>query len=301
MVKSMTGFAARTGEGAGHAWAWEARSVNGKGLDLRLRLPEGIDGLEPAVRAEVAKRFARGNISLGLKLDHVAGMAGPGIDPAGLTRGLSNLALVEAEAARIGVVLRPSSAADILSLRGVTETTIADSRGADSGGEALKTALLADLEPLLEALAVMRAGEGQALKEILGAQVARIEVLTGEAGVAAEARAGVQAETFRAALARVMENADGADPARVAQEIALIAVKTDVTEELDRLRAHVAAARALLAETGPIGRRFDFLAQEFNREANTLGSKSNHAGLTKVALDLKATIDQMREQVQNVE
>ncbi|MDH3264978.1 MAG: DUF1732 domain-containing protein, partial [Paracoccaceae bacterium] len=132
-------------------------------------------------------------------------------------------------------------------------------------------------------------------------QIARIEALTAEAAAEAEARAPAQAEAFRTALARVMENAEGADPERVAQELALLAVKADVTEEIDRLRAHIAAARALLNEGEPVGRRLDFLAQEFNREANTLASKSNYAPLTRVALELKAAIDQMREQVQNVE
>ncbi len=296
MVKSMTGFAARTGEGAGHAWAWEARSVNGKGLDLRLRLPEGIEGLDQQVRAEVGKRFQRGNITVGLKLERAGGASGPGIDPGGLGRALANLATVQAEAARIGVELRPSSAAEILGLRGVTETSVGE-----ADAEALKAALAADLGPLLDAMGAMRAAEGKALGDILAAQVNRIETLGMQAATAAEARAPAQAEALKAALARVMEGAEGADPARVAQEIAMIAVKTDVTEELDRLKAHVAAARELLKDNDPVGRRFDFLAQEFNREANTLASKSNYAALTQVALELKAAIDQMREQVQNVE
>ncbi len=297
MVKSMTGFAARSGEAAGHAWAWEARSVNGKGLDIRLRLPDGIEGLEQAARAEAGARLARGNVTLSLKLDRAGASAGPGIDRDGLARVLAGLAMVEAEAARAGLTLRESSAAEILALRGVTETAATP----ETDTAALREALVADLRRLLDALEAMRAAEGRALRDVLIAQVARIEALTAEAEAEAAARAPVQAEAFRAALARVMDNADGADPARVAQELALLAVKSDVTEEIDRLRAHIAAARELLNETEPVGRRLDFLAQEFNREANTLASKSNHAPLTRVALDLKATIDQLREQVQNVE
>lgn len=293
----MTGFATIAGEGAGHSWTWEARSVNGKGLDLRLRLPDGIEGLEPAVRSEATGRLVRGNVTLSLKLDRADGAAAPQLDRDGLARVLESLATVQAEAAKLGLVLRESSGAEILGLRGVTET--ASPPAADGAG--LKAALLNDLKALLDALQAMRASEGQALHDILVAQIARIEALTAEAAAEAEARGPAQAEAFRAALARVMENAEGAAPERVAQELALLAVKADVTEEIDRLRAHVAAARALLNEGEPVGRRLDFLAQEFNREANTLASKSNHAPLTRVALELKAAIDQMREQVQNVE
>lgn len=309
----MTGFAARTreapgqgadpgaGPGAGPAsawaWAWEARSVNGKGLDLRLRLPEGIEGLEAAVRAEVQARFARGNVTVSLRLDRAAGVGLSRVDAAGLTRALDALAEVEAAAAARGQMLRATSAAEILSMRGVVEA----GTSAAEDSEALKAALLADAALLLDALKQMRLAEGKALAAILAAQVDRIEALAAEAAAEAEARAPLQAEAFRAALARVIEGAEAADPARVAQELALLAVKTDVTEEIDRLKAHVAAARALLKEPEPAGRRLDFLAQEFNREANTLASKANHAGLTRVALELKAVIDQMREQVQNVQ
>jgi uncharacterized protein (TIGR00255 family) len=293
----MTGFAARTGEGEGQSWAWEARSVNGKGLDLRLRLPEGIEGLEAAVRAEVAARFARGNLTVSLRLDRAPGAAASAIDPEGLARALAALAEVGAAAAARGIALRASSAAEILGLRGVIDA----GAGTETDGAALRAALVADLGLVLDALKSMRAAEGRALHEILVGQVARIEALAAEAADEARARAPAQAEAFRAALARVMEGAEAADEGRVAQELALLAVRTDVTEEIDRLKAHVAAARALLNEGEPVGRRLDFLAQEFNREANTLASKANHAGLTRVALELKAVIDQMREQVQNVQ
>ena len=293
----MTGFASRSGAAAGQAWAWEARSVNGKGLDIRLRLPDGIEGLEAAVRAAVQKRLARGNITISLRLERAPAASGSGPDPAALAGALASLAAVEAEAARLGLELRPTSAAEVLSLRGMGETPAPD----ETATKALAAALLSDVEPLIEAIVAMRAAEGRELHGVLVAQLARIEALTAEAAAEAEARAPAQAEAFRAALARVTESAEAADPARVAQELAILAVKSDVTEELDRLRAHVAAARTLLGASEPAGRRLDFLAQEFNREANTLASKSNHAALTRVALELKAAIDQMREQVQNVE
>lgn len=294
----MTGFAARTGEAPGLSWAWEARSVNGKGLDLRLRLPEGLDGLEAAVRAEAQARFARGNITIALRLDRAAAPGAAAVDREGLERALSALAEVEAAAAARGQSLRATSGAEILAMRGVLDSS---GSAAPADPEALKAALLEDAAALLDALKHMRAAEGRALYEILAGQLARIEALAAEAAAEAEARAPAQAEALRAALARVAEAAEGADPARVAQELALLAVKSDVTEEIDRLRAHVAAARALIQEGEPVGRRLDFLSQEFNREANTLAAKANHAGLTRVALELKAVIDQMREQVQNVQ
>ncbi|HDR29098.1 endoribonuclease YicC domain-containing protein, partial [Rhodovulum sp.] len=162
-------------------------------------------------------------------------------------------------------------------------------------------ALLADLDRLIDDFTAMRAAEGAALEALLRDQLAQIADLVKDAARAAEARREHMAESLRANLARVLDNSEGADPDRVAQELAMIAVKSDVREELDRLSAHVEAARALLDADGPIGRKLDFLMQEFNREANTLCSKSQSTPLTRIGLDLKHVIDQMREQVQNVE
>lgn len=294
---SMTGFAARSGSGAGHDWAWEIRSVNGKGLDLRLRLPDGIEGLEPAVRAAVARVAARGNVTLGLKLTRAAGAEALRINPAGLAGALAALTQVEAEARRQGLVIHPASAADILALRGVTEQG-----GADLGDTApLLAALLADLDVLLADFAAMRAAEGREIGTVIAGQIDRIAALTEAAAEAAEARRPEVAAQLQANLSRVLDGAPGADPARMAQELALLAVKADVAEELDRLRAHVTAARALVRDAAPVGRKFDFLTQEFVREANTLCSKSGSARLTAIGLDLKHVIDQMREQIQNVE
>ncbi len=183
-------------------------------------------------------------------------------------------------------------------MRGVLDVAAAEEDTAP-----LLKALTAQLPELLASFNDMRAREGAALAGgVLAAQVDRIEALTAEAAALVDARADAQAETLRTALSRVMENTDGADADRVAQELALIAVKTDVREELDRLVAHVAAARELLGgDAPPRGRKLDFLMQEFNREANTLCSKAQFAELTRIGLDLKAVIDQMREQVQNVE
>jgi uncharacterized protein (TIGR00255 family) len=294
-LRSMTGFAQRRGEAEGWDWAWDIRSVNGRGLDLRLRLPDGIEGLEARVRAAVSAKVARGNVTVSLRLNRRGGGAAGRLDPDALATALAALAQVETQAEAMGVTLQHSSAADVLLLRGVMEG------GADAADEGLAERLAADLPPLLDAFDAMRAAEGAALAAILSAQVDRIAELTAAAAVEAASRAGEVAARLRENLARVLQNSDGADPARVAQELALLSVKADVTEELDRLGAHVTAARALLAAREPVGRKLDFLTQEFNREANTLCSKAGAERLTRIGLDLKHVIDQMREQVQNVE
>ncbi|MBL3583779.1 YicC family protein [Rhodovulum sulfidophilum] len=297
MLQSMTAFAARSGQTETHAWTWELRGVNSKGLDLRLRLPDWVPGLEPVVRAAVQSRVARGSVTLGLRISaRDSGHGGLQLDPMALRSVLAMLGRVEAEAAAQGLSLAPSSAVEILALRGLSDSAAPEPETAP-----LLAALSADLTPLLDEFMAMRASEGAALATVLCDHLATISTLTSRAAEVAEARRDQIEETLRASLARVMETAAGVDPDRVAQELALIAVKTDVTEELDRLRAHVAAAETLLASGEPVGRRLDFLMQEFNREANTLCSKAQSVGLTRVGLDLKAAIDQMREQVQNVE
>ena len=297
---SMTAFATSRGQGdgtlAGLSWVWEVRSVNGKGLDLRLRLPDGIEGLEPAVRAELTRRIGRGNVSAGLKLTRSTGAEGLRVNAAALSAALAAVAQVQAVAAGNGLDLAPVRATDILSLRGVTETAAPE----DTDTAALLGALMAGLGAALDDYDAMRRAEGTALATVLADQLDRIAALVAEAQSAAEARRPRAAAALAEALARVAATVD-ADPARIAQELALLAVKADITEELDRLTAHVAAARALLAQGGAMGRKFDFLTQEFNREANTLCSKAGDVALTRIGLDLKHLVDQMREQVQNLE
>lgn len=299
MTLSMTGFAARKGQGAGHGWIWDLRAVNGKGLDLRLRVPDWIDGLEASLRAELGRGLGRGNVSLSLKVarDGAAeGADGLRINPAALSAVLRALGEVEAAAMAAGVTLAQATAADVLAVRGVLDLSSVDEDTAP-----LRAAILADLPPLLADFNAMRAAEGAALQAVIAAQLDRIETLTADARREAEARREATAAALKEALVKVIANADGVDEVRLTQELALIAVKNDVTEEMDRLTAHVAAARALLAENGPVGRKFDFLMQEFMREANTLCSKAQALSLTRIGLDLKTVIDQMREQVQNVE
>jgi uncharacterized protein (TIGR00255 family) len=297
-VISMTGFAARRGAGMGHAWAWDLRSVNGKGLDLRLRLPDWIDGLELAVRAELQKAIPRGNVSLTLKLAREGGGddAAFRLNPGQLAAAFATLSQVEEAAMLAGITLTAPSTADVMQFRAVLD------QGAPEADTAtLRAALLADLPGLLADFAAMRAAEGRALGQVLSAQLDRIAALTADAADEAAKRSAVQSTQLRDAVARVLAVTDAVDEGRLAQELALLAVKTDVTEELDRLTAHVAAARAYLADPAPVGRKLDFLMQEFMREANTLCSKAQSLALTRIGLDLKTVIDQMREQVQNVE
>ena len=299
MTISMTGFAARKGQNAGFGWAWDIRSVNGKGLDLRFRVPDWIDGLEQALRGELSKALQRGSVSLALKVARDGmGDGGEGlrVNPPVLNAVLAALSAVEEAAMAQGVTLAQATAADVLAVRGVLDAAVGDTDSAP-----LRSAILADLPALLAEFQAMRASEGLALNGVITAQLDRIDALVSQASVEATARRDAATGSLREALARVLANADGVDETRLAQELALIAVKSDVTEELDRLAAHVVAARALLADGGQVGRKFDFLMQEFMREANTLCSKAQSLALTQVGLDLKTTIDQMREQVQNVE
>ena len=296
-VNSMTGFASGQGGVEAHSWSWAIRSVNAKGLDLRLRVPDWLDGLEPFVRATLSKALSRGNVSVSLRLSRTEEGAGPlSVNPVVLTSVLEALRQTEAAAQELGVDLKPSSAADLLALRGVL-----DHAPTQDDPAPLVAALKAEFLTLLAGLTEMRQTEGAQLFKVLTRQIGEIEQLATTAATLAEERKPRMAEVLRANLDRVLQNSDGVDPDRLAQELALIAVKSDVTEEIDRLSAHVAAARELLDAGGPIGRKLDFLMQEFNREANTLCSKSQSSDLTKVGLELKTVIDQMREQVQNVE
>ena len=296
MRQSMTGFASLQGGGQGLSWTWELRGVNGKGLDLRLRLPDWIDGLEPAVRKRTGDALTRGNIQISLRLSSDESSSALRLDPALLGAVLDAIGRIEAEAMDRGMTLKPSTAADIVALRGVLTT---ESSATDH--DATRAALLSDFDAVLADFIEMRAREGGMLQDVLVRQLSEIEDLVGAAERAVDAREGERRERLRTQLSRVMEEFGGVDEARLAQELAVIAVKADITEEIDRLRAHVGAARDLLAQDGPVGRKLDFLAQEFNREANTLCSKSGDAALTQTGLALKSAIDQMREQIQNVE
>lgn len=296
MVNSMTGFANLTGEHAPFRWTLDLRSVNARGLDIRLRIPDWLPGLEQPLRSAIQSGVTRGSLNMSLRLQRDETVDQATLDPVALRQTLSSIAEIEYAAHEQGLNLAPVSAADILAVRGVQK-----SGATDDDTDALSKAVLAGMPALLKAFNAMRATEGKALLAVLAQQLDRVAELVDAAAEIVLDRQDAVTETLRTNLAKVLENADGADPDRVAQELAMLAVKNDVTEELDRLRAHIQAARDLLGTKGAVGRKLDFLMQEFNREANTLCSKSNFTALTQVGLDLKAVIDQMREQVQNVE
>ena len=296
MIRSMTSFASGKGALGAYSWSCELRSVNAKGLDLRLRVPDWLDGLEAALRADLGKALNRGNVTLSLKVSRDEGGGTLALNPAAMAAVLDALTALEAEALERGLTLAPTSAGELLAQRGMMEAASAEDDTAP-----LSAAIRAAFPTLLEAFLQMRRDEGAALAEVLAGQISRIEELTATTATLAEARKEAMAETLKSNLARVLDSAAGADPDRVAQELALIAVKADVTEEIDRLGAHIKASRDLIAAGGPVGRKLDFLTQEFNREVNTICSKSQSVELTTVGLDMKAVIDQLREQVQNVE
>ena len=299
-MQSMTGFAAREGGDGRLAWRWEIRSVNGRGLDLRWRGPDGREAVEARFREAAKARLSRGSVNVTLKLSRAAGVASARLDPEALSAALG-LAREAAVAARAeGVEVAPLSLEALLARPGVVS---GDAELAPEARVAQDAEMLADGEAALDDLVAAREAEGGQLAQILAAQLDEVEALIAEAARAADAGAAEAGPALARKVAALVEAGAPAEatPERLAEELALLAVKGDVTEELDRLRAHVAAARELAAAAGPVGRRLDFLVQEFNREANTLCSKADFTALTRAGLELKTVIDRMREQAQNVE
>ena len=295
MTHSMTAYASRTGQSDTASWHWDMRSVNGRGLDIRTRLPDGMDKLDQTLRTALGKALNRGTITVTLRITQIDKFAALNIDEAQLDRVLQALDLVQERAFAAGVTLGQPTTADVLSARGVLGQTV--SVTSDPG---LSAALTTDIGPLLVDFTAMRAREGGALQQIIADQLDRIRALIDQAAELAEARKPKVRAALRDAYAKIME-VTAADDARLVQELAVMAVKQDVTEELDRLKAHVGAAWDIVEDDGPAGRRLDFLVQEFNREVNTLCAKSQDTDLTQVGLALKLVVDQMREQIQNVE
>jgi uncharacterized protein (TIGR00255 family) len=292
-IGSMTGFAESAGSHEGLRWRWEAKSVNGRSLELRLRTPPGFDSLEQPGRMLAAERFRRGNFQISLTVEMDSATRGLTVDPVALA---SAVKLAREVAAETG--LAPARIDGLLALKGVIvqEDTIIDpvARGHRDA------AILKSLATAFDALVKARLNEGAKLAQLLSAQVDEIARLVNEA----DGLAAAQPEALRQKLTAQIQELTGnvqVAPERLAQEVALLATRADVREELDRLKAHIQDARALLRSHEAVGRKLDFLAQEFNREANTLCSKSADIALTRVGLALKAMIDQFREQAQNVE
>lgn len=294
-MKSMTGFAAHDVLDGAVTRSWEMRAVNGRGLDIKLRLSGGAEAHEPTLRKKVGTFAARGNVTVSLKTQQSVAETALSVDEAALQSIIAGMRAVEAEADRQGVSLAPSTPAQVLQVKGVlVSQTPAETQASEA-------TLLAEIATLCDAFDAMRQKEGAAIAEVIAGQIDEIETLTQAALALADTRADAIRASYIAALNRLGDARETMDEARIAQDVAQLLVKADVTEELDRLTAHIAAARALLAAKGPVGRKFDFLTQEFNREANTLCSKSQLTELTEIGLNLKAVIDQLREQVQNVE
>jgi uncharacterized protein (TIGR00255 family) len=290
----MTGFARGHGVSGSYAWAWEIKSVNGKGLDVRLRLPPGWDAIEGTVRARIAERLARGSVQAGLTVER------SGVAP--VVR--INAAVLDAILTTVRDLARrveaaPPSLDGLLSLKGVME--VGDAKESEEERVHAEAAATAGFADVLSALSDMRQREGAALGRVLTSRLDDIAALAQRA----ELTPGRRPEAIRGRLAEqiatLLAQSDRFDPDRLHQEAILIATKADVREELDRLAAHVGQARLLLEQGGAVGRRLDFLAQELNREANTLCAKANDVELTNIGLELKAAVEQFREQVQNVE
>ncbi len=293
-LNSMTGFSRRDGSVGGQRWTWELRSVNGKGLDVRLRLPAGLDRLEIPARNHIGERLARGNVQASLTLAR---------ETAATTLRVNEEVLAAVLVAMNRIADKIDATAPtldgVLAIKGVLETVEVEDDEATRA--ALDASLLAGLTAAVDDLLAARAGEGAAIARVLGGHIDEIARLT----AAAEACPARTPQAIRARLAEqvaaLMDQVPALDPQRLAQEAVILATRADIREELDRLVAHVAEARRLIGAGGAVGRRLDFLAQEFNRETNTLCSKANDRELTAIGLDMKAAVDQLREQIQNIE
>ncbi|HVV61220.1 MAG TPA: YicC/YloC family endoribonuclease [Pseudolabrys sp.] len=293
-LSSMTGFARRHGAVGAYTWAWELKSVNAKGLDLRLRMPNGWDAIEAPVRARGTANLARGTVYANLTAERKGVASTVKVNEPVLA---AVVATINDLAKRVHAA--PPSLDGILSLKGVIEVT--EEAESEEERRTAEDAIVAGFDAALGEMLAMRQEEGAALGRVLAARLdeiaalaARAEAAPGRKPEAVKARLVEQVTTLLAASQRF-------DSDRLHQEAILLAAKADIREELDRLAAHVAQARRLIADGGAIGRRLDFLAQELNRESNTLTAKANDVELTNIGLELKSVVEQFREQVQNIE
>lgn len=294
-ISSMTGFARSEGQQDGRAWTWEVKSVNGRGLDVRCRLALGFENLEQVVRDGVAARCKRGNIAVTLTMTRSQGDGGYRINQAVLAELLTTLPQIRKQ---IPDAATPSIDG-LLALRGVIEPV--EETLDDATRAALEAAMLADLDRALEALSAMRDDEGARLSAALRSRLDEIGRLTDEAEELAALQPAAIRERLKTQVETLIADVPAIPEERLAQEAAILMSKADMREELDRLKAHGEAARELMEVNGPVGRKLDFLCQEFNREANTLCSKSQDVELTRIGIELKTAIEQLREQVQNIE
>ncbi|MVB00122.1 YicC family protein [Nitratireductor sp. CAU 1489] len=293
-LQSMTGFARAAADRDGTAISWEVRSVNGRGLDVRLRFPPGFERLELPAKQAVQRKFSRGNVQATLVVNRQQGLAQPVVNEAFL-RDVAGLAKRLQE--QFGCT--PASADGLLSLRGVLD--IPDTVEDEEGREALDAVIMTAFDNVLADLEAARLAEGRQLAGLLEDHVATIEKFTRNAEADPSREPAAIRERIAMQVALLIDSAKGFDDQRLHTEAAILATRADIREEIDRLKSHVATARQLLEKGGAVGRKLDFLAQEFNRESNTLCSKSNATSVTAIGLELKAVVDQFREQVQNLE
>ena len=296
-LRSMTGIATLSGQTDTHSWTWELRSVNGRGLDIRVRLAGQTEMLEAGIRKAISRVCSRGRISIALNVDCIQGDAGVPLNRADLDTVLDATRMIADAARERGISLTPDCPSGILAL------AMAPQNGHGNGSDL--SALISILEEEIAGIVGLwnesRKSEGRLIGDFLEKQVSSIESLLADAeGIVLEGQSGA-ADRFRENVAKLLDAKSDLDEGRIAMELALLAVKSDISEEIDRMRAHVVSARQLLETGGIVGRRFDFLAQEMNREANTLCSKASSPELNTVGLELKVVVDQLREQVQNVE
>jgi len=294
-VASMTGFARREGGDEQLAWTWEVKSVNARGLDVRLRLPSGMEALETRVRSAVQGVCTRGTVNVTLSLDR-----GQGLPSFQVNREMLDQLLQLSREIAGETEVAPPRADGLLSIKGVLQTADAPEEDPDVVA-ARQERMLADLDAVLADLAAARRAEGERLETAALTHLDEIAGLIDTARASAAAQPGALRERLRRQVAELLETDAGFSEDRLAQEAAILASKTDVREELDRLAAHDAAVRELLTQGGAIGRRLDFFCQELNREANTVCSKSADTALTRTGVALKNAVEQLREQVQNIE
>ncbi len=293
-LNSMTGFARCAGASAGHSWNLEIKSVNNKGLDIRTRFPHFLDGFDLTAKKIVSSKLTRGSVFLSLNIENDAGEGAFTINEDRLK------CLIDVAARHSGAQgVQAASIDGLLAIKGVVEVSVPDI--SETQKKEVEKALTASLNEVLDDLCEARRDEGRRMEAVLLKQLDEIIQLTSSVKNIAGDRVASIEKRFLNQLQKLESTSKPIPEERLAQEVAIIAVKADIQEELDRLESHIEEARTLIAEHKPVGRRLDFLCQEFNREANTLCSKSGDANLTKIGLDLKTTIDQFREQIQNIE
>jgi uncharacterized protein (TIGR00255 family) len=296
-LQSMTGFSREAGIFQGHQWAWELKSVNARGLDVRVRVPTGFDAVGDEARRQVGAAFARGTINVSLNLTSENVVAHPRVNADALRSLLDSLAKIDFSAVSLPAESRGFTLDGLLGIRGVIEVN----ENAGPALDDLQPVLVAALDRAIAGLKAARLAEGRSLAAVLEQHAEAITILTSSV----ENHPARTPEAIRARLAEqvtaLLATPAGLDGERLHQEAAMLAVRADVREEIDRLKAHGSALVALLSGGGAIGRKLDFLAQEFGREASTLCAKANHVTLSRIGLDLRTVVDQLREQVQNVE